>query len=151
MSEPGIQEEHPAHPEVAIVLIAHQGGLRLTSAVQGLAEVARTFGVHALVMLPADAPEVPRPTSLPLAVQVVEVPADTPESTWRARALAETSADVLVFVDDRRAAAMPWEDLVPYRLGLVRSTVTAAGDLAGTLTRLGVLPPGGASAMDGPA
>ena len=140
-------EEHPAHPEVAIVLIARHGGLLFSNAVQGLAEVARSFGVQGLVLLPTNLPNAPRSMSLPFAVRVIEVAGEAPESTWRGQALAETNADVLVFVDDRKAAAMPWEDLVPYRLGLVRANMTSGTDLRRTLERMGVEPPRAAATV----
>jgi hypothetical protein len=67
---------------------------------------------------------------------------DRPGAAWRARALAETAADVIEFVDEERVEAVPWDDVIPRRVGLVRQDRGTGPDIRDRLVRLGVAPPG---------
>jgi hypothetical protein len=135
------QPDPPSHPEVAVVVIARQGGEVLTAAVQALAEVTRAFGIEMLALVPSSAGNAPGPGSLSLSVRLIAVDPREDEAVWRARALAETSADILQFVDDGAAALTPWDEQMPLRLGIVRMDVSQPVDVRVALERLAVPEP----------
>lgn len=136
------QPEPPGHPEVAVVVIARRGGEVLTAAVQALAEVTRAFGIEMLALVPSSAGVAPGPGSLSLSVRLIAVDPREDEAVWRARALTETSADILQFVDDRTAALASWDEQMPLRLGIVRMDVSQPVDVRVALERLAVPDPG---------
>ncbi|HXW98017.1 MAG TPA: hypothetical protein VEI47_10580, partial [Gemmatimonadales bacterium] len=133
--------EGPARPKVALVIIARRGGEVLTTAVHAVTEVARAFAFEVLALVPAAPGGGPGPGGVSLSVRTISVdPAET-EAAWRARALSETAADIVEFVDDATAAVLPWDELAPVRVGLLRMDLDPAGNLGQTLERLGVTRP----------
>jgi hypothetical protein len=132
----------PSHPELAVVVIARRGGEVLAAAVQALTEVSRAFGIEVLALVPSSGGGAPGPGSLSLSVRPIAVDPREDEAMWRARALAETAADILEFVDDRTAALVPWDEQTPFRLGIVRMNVSEPVDVRAALGRFAVPDPG---------
>jgi hypothetical protein len=134
---------------VAIVVAPRSGGEALNVAVTALAGVARSFGVEVIVLMPPQMPGAPGPTSLPLSVRAVLVERNEPESVWRARALTETDADIVEFVDDQTAGTLDWDEVAPRRLNIVGVDTGSSVDVRASLERMGVPDPGYAPAGAG--
>jgi hypothetical protein len=132
--------EPPARPNVAIVMIRRPGTGPVGKALERLAEVARLYGIEVLALLPARAGEAVTGVP-PFSVRVIPIDDDRPGAAWRARALAETAADIIEFVDEEQVDAVPWDDVFPRRVGLVRLDREAEPDLRERLVRLGVAAP----------
>jgi nitroreductase len=133
------------HPSVAVVLIPRVGGDTLTRAAQALAAAARSFGIGALVLIPTRPGSESSVGSLPFSLRELPVdPAET-EAVWRTRALSETAADIVHFVDDGTAARLAWDDILPFRLGLLRHDLNRPEHLREALERAGVPAPPTAS------
>ena len=129
------------HPSVAVVLYPRRGGEVLSAAVQTLAAASRTFGIGVLVLIPTPAGQPAPAGSLSLSTREFPVdPAET-EAVWRARALSETAADVVQFVDDETASSLAWDDILPFRLGLLRHDLNLPEHLQDALERAGVEAP----------
>lgn len=133
--------EPPRHPDVAVVVVAREGGEVLEAAVRAIAAVGRSYGVEVLVLVPGPAGSVISGDGFAPTVKFIPVDEAERESSWRGKALAETSADVVVYVDDTRAATTPWEESLPQRLGLVRPDSGESAGLHQALLRLGVMAP----------
>jgi len=126
------------HPAVAVVLFPRRGGETLTNAVQALAAASRSFGIGVLVLIPTPAGQAPPAGSMSLSIRELPVdPAET-EAVWRARALSETAADIVQFVDAETAVSVPWDDILPIRLGVLRHDLSRREDLRDALERAGV-------------
>jgi hypothetical protein len=134
------------HPDAAIVLVARRGGEVLQAAVRGLIVAARTYGVDVLVLLPTSLGHSVTEAGLAIRVREISVDPAEPEAVWRARALAETAADVVEFVGDEAAAGIAWDDRLPFRLGLLRNDLDRPERLLTALEQAGVpLPHPGAT------
>jgi hypothetical protein len=139
-SDPRLVEPH-GHPDVAVVVIGRHDAARLLEALDALVTASRAFGVEVLAVSAAG--DRPAGTGgLPLPVRVIAAEDDRPDAAWRARALSETAADVVEFVDARKAAAVSWDDVLPRRLGLVRVDREPLIDIRGRLQQAGVPEPG---------
>ena len=139
--------EPPRHPDVAVVVVARAGGETLEAAVRAIAAVGRAYGVEVLVLIPGPAGSLISSDGFAPTVKFIPVDESERESDWRGTALAETTADIVVYVDDTRAARIPWEESLPQRLGLVRPDSGESAGLHQALMRLGVLAP----AQSGPS
>ena len=128
------------HPSVAVVLFPRRGGETLTEAVEALAAASRRFGVAVLVLIPTPAGQAPPAGSMSLSIRDLPVEPAT-EAAGRGRALSETAADIVQFVDDETAATLPWDDILPFRLGLLRCDLGRQEDLRDALQRAGVEAP----------
>jgi hypothetical protein len=133
--------EPPARPNVAIVVIRRTRPEPPGRALEALAGLARTYGVEVLALLPGHSGET-QGGSIPLPVRVISVDDDRPEAAWRARAVAETAADIIEFVEEGAVTFMPWDDVLPRRVGLVRLDRSREPDLRERLVRAGVPAPG---------
>ena len=133
--------EPPRHPDVAVVVVAKAGGETLEAAVRAIAAVGRAYGVEVLVLIPGPAGSPLSSDGFAPTVKFIPVDESEREANWRGIALAETTADVVVYVDDTRAAKIPWEESLPQRLGLVRPDSGESVGLHQTLIRLGVMAP----------
>ena len=134
------------HPSVAVVLFPRRGGDTLTEAVQRLAAASRSFGIGVLVLIPTPAGQASPAGSLSLSLRELPVDPSEPEAVWRARALSETAADIVQFVDDETAVGVPWDDVLPIRLGVLRHDLDRQEDLRDALERAAVVsPPSGAA------
>jgi hypothetical protein len=132
-------------PSVAVVLLPRRGGDTLTDAVQKLAAASRSFGMDVLVLIPTAAEQASPAGSLSLSLRELPVDPSEPEAVWRARALSETAADIVQFVDDETAVGVPWDDVLPIRLGVLRQDLDRQEDLRNALERAAVVsPPSGA-------
>jgi hypothetical protein len=129
------------HPDVAVVLFPRRGGETLTGAVEALAAAARSFGIEVLLVNPVAAGRTASAGSLSLSVREVSVDSAETEAVWRARSLSETAADIVQFVDDETAAILPWEDILPFRLGVVRHDLQRQEKLRDALEQAGVEAP----------
>jgi hypothetical protein len=139
-SELGLPEP-PARPSAAIVVIRRPGTRPVGQALELLAGVSRLYGIEVLALLPVQVDEHAPGGTLPLSVRRIPVDDQRPAAAWRARALAETAADVIEFVDEEHVAAVPWDDVLPRRVGLVRLDRGTEPDLQERLIRLGVALP----------
>ena len=124
-----------------MVVVAREGGEILEAAVRAIAAVGRSYGVEVLVLVPGPAGSPISSDGFAPTVKFIPVDEAERESSWRGKALAETSADVVVYVDDTRAARTAWEELLPQRLGLVRPDSGESAGLHQALMRLGVMAP----------
>jgi hypothetical protein len=138
-SDPKLVEPH-GHPDVAVVVIGRHDAPRLMEALDALVGASRAFGVEVLAVAGAGRPA--GAGGMPLPVRLIAAGDDRPDAAWRARALSETAADVVEFVDARKAAALPWDDVLPRRLGLVRVDREPLIDIRGRLQQAGVPEPG---------
>jgi hypothetical protein len=136
----------PSHPSVAVVVLARRGGEVLNVAAQSLAAVSRTYGMQVLALVPTQSGDGAGPGGLPLNLRVIPVDPGEDPARWRERALAETNADVVEFVEDVAAALVAWDEVAPLRLGLVRMDLVGGVDVRTTLERLGVPEPAGSPA-----
>jgi len=123
------------------VLFPRRGGETLTGAVEALAAAARSFGIEVLLVRPVAAGRAASAGSLSLSVREVSVDSAETEAVWRARSLSETAADIVQFVDDETAAILPWEDILPFRLGVVRHDLQRQEKLRDALEQAGVEAP----------
>ena len=139
-SELGLPEP-PARPSVASVVIRRPGARPAGKALELLAGVSRLYGIEVLALLPVQADEHAPAGAPPFSLRLIPMDDDRPAAAWRARALAETAADVIEFVDEEHVAAVPWDDVLPRRVGLVRLDRGTGPDLRERLVRLGVPPP----------
>jgi hypothetical protein len=126
------------HPDVAVVLFPRRGGETLAGAVEALAAAGRSFGIEVLLLSPIAAG---RAASAGLSVRELSVDSAETEAVWRARSLSETAADIVQFVDDETAASLSWDDILPFRLGVVRHDLSRQQDLRDALQRAGVEAP----------
>lgn len=133
--------EPPARPSVAIVVIRRPGTGPAGRALELMAGIARLYGIEVLALLPTQAGEVAPAGAPPFSVRVIPIDDDRPVAAWRARALAETAADIVEFVDEEHVEAIPWDDVFPHRVGLVRLDRGAEPDLRARLIRQGVASP----------
>jgi hypothetical protein len=145
MSNGALEDSNAAtsrdHPDVAVVLVPRRGGETLTAAVEALAAAARSFGIEVLLVSPSPAGRAAPAGSLSLSVRELSVDSAETEAVWRARSLSETAADIVQFVDDETAASLPWDDILPFRLGVVRHDLSRQEDLRHALERAGVEAP----------
>jgi len=128
----------PRHPDVAVVVVAREGGETLEAAVRAIAAVGRAYGVEVLVLVPGPAGSPLTGDGFAPTVKFIPVDESEREAVWRGMALAETTADVVVYVDDSRAVKIPWEESLPQRLGLVRPDSGESVHLHEALMRMGV-------------
>jgi hypothetical protein len=140
-SDPNLAEPS-GHPDVAVVVIGRHDTERLPAALDALVGAARAFGVEVLAVATPSAGRPAGTGGMPLPVRLITADDDRPDAAWRARALAETAADVVEFVDARKAAGVPWDDVLPRRLGLVRVDREPLVDVRERLQRAGVVEPG---------
>jgi len=133
--------EPPVRPKLALVVIRRPGTRPAEEALELLAEVARVYGIEVLALLPVQAGETPPASAVRFPVRLIAVGDDRPETAWRVHALAETAADIVEFVAEERAAALPWDDVIPRRVGLVGLDRGAEPDLRERLARLEVPEP----------
>lgn len=131
----------PNHPDVAVVVVDRQGDHNLAPALESLAAVSRAYGIEVFALLPVRPGESAPGGGLPLPVRLIAVDDDRPDAVWRARAMAETAADIVEFVDAGRAGSVTWDDVVPRRMGLVRLDREGGLDLRDRLVRFGVPDP----------
>jgi hypothetical protein len=129
------------HPSVAIILVARLGGEALAEATRALTAASQSFGVEVLVLVPTPAGQSPPAASHSLNIRELGVAPDAGEAVWRAQAVTETAADVLEFTDDEVAATRLWDDILPFRLGLIRRDFDRQVDLPEALRLAGVAPP----------
>ncbi|HTS87416.1 MAG TPA: hypothetical protein VMG41_02905 [Gemmatimonadales bacterium] len=130
----------PSHPAGAVVVLTHGQPVVVTEALDSLLAAARAYGAEVLLLATPDAGGSPATDASP---RRVALESGTSEAEARARALAETGADVIEFIDLDRAAQVRWDDVMPLRLGLVRLTAAPMTDLRAALERLGVPQPAG--------
>jgi hypothetical protein len=143
---PSAFSDPPSHPSVAVVIVARRGGEVLNAAAQSLAAVSRTYGLQVLALVPTEPGTSAGPGGLSLNIRVIPVDPHEDPARWRERALADTNADVLEFVDDDAAARVAWDEVAPLRLGLVRMDLVGGMDIQETLRAEGVPEPVGSRA-----
>ncbi len=126
---------------MAVVVVDRQGDPNAVPALEALAAVSRAYGIEVIALRAVPPGESAPSGRLPLPVHLIRVEDDRPDAVWRARAMAETSADIIEYVDAARAGSVSWDDVVPRRLGLVRLDRGGAVDLRDRLVRSGVPEP----------
>lgn len=134
------------HPSLALVLLATSGAEALRSALHAVAPACIEAEVELCVVWDGDTPpalgEWPR-----LVAQCVRVDAANSIPDRRQQAARVLGADILLFTDDAAALPLPWNDILAFRLGLLRRGF-APGDPAdwGQMSNTGDHPGGGAPA-----
>ena len=140
ISDTSLASEPPTHPEGAIVVIARRGGESLNAALEALKGTSRAYGATVLVLTAGPPTAGERRENL-ARIRFLPIDPYSSEASWRAQALTETDADVVQFVDDATAAEIPWDEVTPLRLGIVRLDTAPVPDLRDALERLGVPEP----------
>lgn len=138
--DPGVAEAR-SRPNVAVVIIAHRDDGGLSPVIQAAGSLLAEFGVEVLALVPAPGEALSGRGGGSLTVRSVAVGPGEGEAVWRARALAETAADIVEFVDDRLVTLIPWDEVAPVRAGLVQLGVGRPVDVRAALERLGVPDP----------
>jgi hypothetical protein len=139
-ADPNLPEPHE-RPTLAVVVIAHRDDGGLSPAIQAAGTTLAEAGIEVLALVPASTDAVSGRGGSSLTVRLVAIGPGEGEAVWRARALAETAADIVEFVDDRTVALVPWDDVAPIRTGLVRLGAGEPVDVRAVLERLAVPDP----------
>ena len=107
------------HPALAVVLLATGGPEVLRAALHALAPACVEAAVELCVVWDGDAP--PTLGEWPgLAAQCIRAEVGSSPADRRQQAAGVIEADILMFTDDRAAVPLPWNDILAFRLGLLR-------------------------------
>jgi hypothetical protein len=137
------RSEGDHHPSLALVLLATGGPEVLRSALHAVAPACIEAAVELCVVWAGDTS--PALGEWPgLMAQCLRVDAASSAQDRRQQAARALRADILLFTDDRAALPLPWQDILAFRLGLLRSG-TPSGEWGQSLNA-GDLPRGGAPA-----
>lgn len=135
------RSEGDHHPSLALVLLATGGPEVLRSALHAVAPACIEAAAELCVVWAGDTS--PALGEWPgLVAQCLRVDAASSTQDRRQQAARALGADILLFTDDRAALPLPWQDILAFRLGLLRSGTAAGG--WGPLLNAGDLPRGGA-------
>jgi hypothetical protein len=142
----GIRGDGGHHPTIALVLLTPAGGEGLREALQVVAPACIEAAVELCVVWSGEvSPVLAEWTGLRSQCVRVEVSATVAER--REQAARALGADILLFTDDRVAIDESWQDVLAFRLGLLRRGAAAElpADWAASAGPLG-FPGGGAPA-----
>ena len=145
-SSSSTRSEGDHHPSLAVVLLATSGAEVLRSALHAVAPACIEAAVELCVVWAGDA--APALGEWPgLMAQCVRVDPASSAPDRRQQAARALGADILLFTDDRAAVTLPWNDILAFRLGLLRrGSGTADPDDWGQTSGPGDHPGGGAPA-----
>jgi hypothetical protein len=138
----GIRGDGGHHPTIALVLLTPSGSEGLREALQVVAPACVEAAVELCVVWSGEG--APVLAEWPgLISQCVRVDASATVAERREQAARALGADILLFTDDRAAIDESWQDVLAFRLGLLRRGVTAElpADWASAVDPLGF--PGG--------